>query len=490
MQLDWDAAINSIRESLPQTQFQNWISPVEYIRNDETCVVLGVPSRFHEDWVRNHYGEQIRRAIQTTCGSALQLEFEILVRQSNEEAAEASPLAPLPATHTQTPARPQLRIVDKNEQSTLPEIAPSTAPEAPRLPPFHHPLFEFGFNRLAFQCVGLFAETAENRINPLILLGGIGMGKTHHLSEIGHRLHKRFPDKRIRYTNAESFTYDYIRHIRSNDIVTFKKLYTEQTDILLFDDVHGIANKTGTQETLLHVFNDIVSRGGKVAFTTTIAPQRLQNFIEPLKSRLTSGVMAEIKPLSFEEKVEILGQMAAVNQISVEGPVLRSLADKGQKDIRDLIGTLLRVHLQAKLDNRVLTGDYIAQEVTGVEPPREAISMGEIVALVEHHLGVPRTELMSKSRKGATTWARQVAMYLARTSTLLSLEEIGKTFDRDHATVIHAFEKVKEAQLTQPARKYEVDFLKRKLAARAPRAFASEETELPGIAETVELPLG
>lgn len=472
MHLDWNAAINSIRESLPQTQFTNWISPVEFIRSNETSVVLGVPSRFHEEWVRNHYGEKIQRAIQVQCGAALQLEFEIQVREENVQAAQAQPPKPLPLPPPAV-TRPSLRIVEPNTQKEIDE----TQTEAPNLPPFHHPLFELSFNSVAYKCVGMFVESRELMFNPLVFLGGIGMGKTHLLTEVGTRFYARNPDLRIRYTSAESFMHEYVRALKANDLMNFKNRYTHETDLLLFDDVHWLEGKMKTQEVLLHIFNEITARGGRIAFTTTTAPQRLEGFMDPLKSRLTSGVTAEIKPLMFEEKVEVLGRIAAHNHIAIDGPVLRSLADKGQKDIRELIGTLLRVHLQAKLENRPLTGDFVAQESIGHEPAREAMSMPEIVSLVEHHLGVPRAELVSKSRKGTTNWARQVAMYLARTGTLLSLQEIGKAFDRDHATVIHAFEKVKETIASQPTRRYEVEYLKRKMQSRSARP--DEELELP-----------
>ena len=477
MQLDWDAAINSIRESLPQTQFQNWFSPVEFIRSNATSVVLGVPSRFHEDWLRNHYSEQIRHAIQSQCGSQLQLEFEILVREQNEEAAQAQPLPTWPPPSVD---RPSLRLVPTPEATPSAPAAPAAEqlPPAPQIPPFAHPLFELGFNRVAYQCMAMFAHSGEMVFNPLVILGGVGMGKTHLLAELAGRLLKQNPFSRIRFTNAEQFTYEYVQHIRTGKLIDFKKTYVEQTDCLIFDDIHNLSGKLKTQEECLHIFNEIVSRGGRIAFSTAITPARLEGFLDPLKSRLQSGVTAEIKPLAFEEKVELLNRFAAHNQISIDGPVMRSLADKGQKDIRELMGTLLRVHLQSKLENRPLTGEFLAEESIGHEAPREAVTMAEIVSLVEHHLGVPRSELMSKSRKGTTNWARQVAMYLARMGTLLSLEEIGKTFDRDHATVIHAFEKVKEAMKTQPTRKYEVEFLKRKLQSRTPRPL-SDNTEFP-----------
>ncbi len=470
MQLDWDAALNSIKESLSQNQFTNWLSTVEFIRSNETSVVLGVPSRFHEDWLRSHYAEKIQQAIQNQCGTALQLEFEVLVREENEQAA----LAHLPKPVPPSPLRPTLRIVEPNTQNEIDE----PQKESLNLPVFHHPLHELGFNSVAYQCVGMFVESRELMFNPLVFLGGIGMGKTHLLTEVGMRFYRQNPNLRIRYTSGESFMHEYVRSIKADTLMQFKNLYIQDTDLLLFDDVHALEGRMKTQEVLLHVFNEILARGGRIAFTTTTAPQRLERFLDPLKSRLTSGVTAEIKPLDFEEKVELLAKVAAHNQIAIEGPVLRSLADKGQKDIRELIGTLLRVHLQSKLENRPLTGDFVAQESIGHEPCREAVTMAEIVSLVEHHLGVPRVELVSKSRKGTTNWARQVAMYLARTGTMLSLEEIGKTFDRDHATVIHAFEKVKETMVSQPTRRYEVEYLKRKLQSRSPRVQGGE-SELP-----------
>lgn len=458
-QLDWNATINTIRETLPQAQFLNWFKPMELIRCSDSTVVLGVPSRFHEEWVRNNYSAQLQQAIRQQVGTEVQLEFEILVQEENIEASLASA----------TPAalvRPSLRIVPSPAEE---EAETPAAPIAPQLPVFAHPFLQAPYNHVAYQCVGLFASGRDARVNPLILYGGVGMGKTHLLTEAGRRYHEHSPKARIRFTNAEAFTAEMVQCLKSNDMITFKRKWRDETDCLLFDDVQGLTRRLKTQEELLHTFNEIISRGGKVAFTTSVPVARLEEFIEPLRSRLLAGVIAEIKPPTFEEKVELLAQMSAMNHISIDPMVVRSLADKGQKDIRELIGTLLRAHLQAKLENRPLDNSFLAQEGWIQESQREVITLAEIVSLVEHNFGVGRVELVSKSRKGATTWARQVAMYLARTYTLLPLEEIGKALGRDHATVIHAFQKVKETMESQPTRRYEVEFLKRKLENRSPR---------------------
>lgn len=329
---------------------------------------------------------------------------------------------------------------------------------------------EMPYNHVAYQCANMFASGKHFPMNPLIVLGGIGMGKTHILTEIGQQIRAQNPRARIRFTNFESFSAELVTALRANDIHTFKRKYREGTDCLLFDDIQGLTKRLKTQEELLHIFNEIVARGGRIAFTSSVAPQRLEEFIEPLRSRLLSGVMAEIKPPSFEERVEILSRMAAHSQMTIDPLVLRSMADKGQKDVRELIGSLFRVHLQAKLENRTLDDNFLAKEGWVQASQKSAITLCEIISLVEHNYGVSRTELASKSRKTAVTWARQVAMYLARKHTLLPLEEIGKSFGRDHATVIHAFQKVSETMESQPTRKYEVEFLKQKLESHAPCA--------------------
>jgi chromosomal replication initiator protein len=468
-QLDWKATINSIRETLPQTQFQNWFKPVELIRCDERSVVLGVPSRFHEEWLRSNYSSQLTEAIRNQCGIDLQLEFEILVRQENFEAAlsgEATPgeIDSNNAT-ARPPARPNLRIVgadpaEDEENSATPE---------PNLPLFNNPYFEVESSRVVSQCAMLFAEGKDRQLNPLVILGSVGMGKTHLLTEIGHQARRDDRTLQIRYTNAELFTAEMVHAIKSDSILQFKKKYREGTDILLFDDVQGLTKRMRTQEELLHIYNEILSHGGRVAFTTSVSPHRFEEFIDPLKSRIISAVIAEIKTPTFEERVQILARMCMHNQIIIEDEVIRSLADRGQKDTRELIGNLFRLHLQAKLENRPLDHNFLAREGWVREAQKEVITMEEIISLVEHNFGVPRTELISKSRKSLTAWARQVAMYLARHYTLLPLEEIGKTFGRDHATVIHAFQKVTETMEQQPPRRFEVEFLREKLQTRSPR---------------------
>ncbi len=468
---DWNAALNVLRETVPQTQFQNWLKPVEFLRSDERAVVLGVPSKFHEEWIRNHYAQALCRAIQNQVGQSLQLEFELLERESDLDGPLDIAQPVLPVGMTAAPVgRPALRIVESEPADE--EDPHQLLGDVPQLPSFPNPFVELEYNQVAARCVRMFAEGREMQFNPLILFAGVGMGKSHLLTEIGNQLHRLNPRARIRYTNSETFANEFfqaLRHPNPQEILNFKRKYRQETDCLLFDDIEGMSKKMKTQDELLHIFNDIAGRGGKIAFTTSVPPNRLEGFVETLKSRLLSGVIAEVKYPSFQERVSLLQKMGAHYGMNPDPSVLRTLADQGQKDVRELIGTLVRLHLQAKMENRPLDQNYLSREGVSVEPRKEHISLEEIVLLVEHNYGICRTELQSKCRKGATAWARQVAMYLARLHTLLPLEQIGKAFGRDHATVIHSFQKVVETMETEPRRRWEVELLRQKLQGRSAR---------------------
>ncbi len=472
--LDWTHTLNSIREAMPPAQFTNWVKPIEYIGSDDTIVRLGVPSRFHEDMIRSRFLDTLKKAIHRQTGNDLQLEFKILIGDENIEASlsvpPVIPHTPPPPVITAPDRRPTLRLIDTQSTSIDEEESVSRqAPNAPNYPKFNTPFLVTGFNRLAYQCAMLFAEGSNSQANPIIIQSSVGMGKTHLLSEIGEAIHRRQPSLRIRYLNFETFTSEMVRSFNNKTASEFQNRYRYETDILLFDDVAGLAGRKRSQEELVHIFNEILARGGRVAFTTSQPISRLTDFTETLKSRLASSLSIEIKNPTFEEKVELLGQISFHSQISVDATVLRTLADKGQKDVRELIGSLFRVHLQAQLEDKPLNNEFLAKEGWIHEHHKEVITLDEIISLVEHNFGIPRNELISKSRKQAIAWARQVAMYLARRYTLLPLEEIGKAFERDHATVIHAFDKVSETITFKPTQGYQVEFLIKKLESRQPK---------------------
>jgi len=461
-QLEWDATIRSIRDSVPTAQFHNWIKPLKLIRSDERSVVLGVPNPFHEEWLKTHYANKLSHAINRNCGTELQLEFEILLEEQNIEAVRSNPIE-----ENTLKGPPVLRVIDGVDTESL--TPPPRKGIKPTLPPFNHPYWEFEFNKVASRCAQIISDGKSLPMNPLVVVAGVGMGKTHLLSEIGKKLHLTDGEINIRYVNAEAFTTEVYQGFANRTYDQFRKKYREQTDVLLFDDVQSLSKRIKTQEALLHIFDELVTRGGKVIFTSKVPPHKLEEFIEPLKSRILSGVIAEISSPSYEEKVQLLKLSAKENRIDCEEGLIRSLADRGQKDVRELLGSLIRLHLQSQLENRPFNLEFLSRKGWQQELGRQKVTMEEIISIVESSFEVTRMDLHSKSRKSNVTWARQVAMYLGRHYTLLPLETIGKIFGRDHATVIHSFDKVVKTMNTQPSRKYEIEFLMEKLSSRTRR---------------------
>jgi len=454
--IDWNATIEALRQKIPQTQFQNWFQPLEFLRQAEGKIVLGVPSRFHEDWLKSHYSAHLMTALEQQCGAPLNVEFEVVRNRPDLK------LRSLPTPKQEPQTQPNVPVVEAPQAVVQPKQA-YTPPEFSTPPPFSHPYSEFKFNHVVFQCMGMFVEGKDWLLQTLLIQAPVGMGKTHALSEVATRLKLPSPTLRVRYTHAEAFSQELTMSLKSNQILDFKSKYAQQTDVLLFDDVHLLTRRMKTQEALLHIYNDMASRGGKIIFTSTLAVGTLEDFLPPLKSRLVSAVVAEVQVPSHEDKIALLTKIAEQNKIVIETGFTHGLAENPHTDLRELIGVLLRSHLQSKLENKPLSRAYLVRAGWSASPKQMARTMDEIIEVVENTFRVPRTDLMSKSRKGAVTWARQVAMYLARHYTDLPLEEIGKALGRDHATVIHSFQKVNQLMEAHPTKKYEVEYLKSKL---------------------------
>lgn len=467
--LDWTATLNSIKESVPRAQFLSWIEPLEFIQRDETSVRLGVPSRLHEEMLKKHLHHHVLRAIEKQTGFPVQLEFEVLAKTNVEASFSAEiPATPAPAA---APQRPQLRVIEGSLATAPPplEIEEREVVHRPLYPRPTSPFFEVEANRVALQVSRLLVDGIDPNLSSLVISGGIGMGKTHLLSTIGMMLEKRYPRLRIRYTNSESFTAEMIQSFRDNSTHLFKKKYREDTDVLLFDDVQELAGREKTQEQILHIFNELLTLGRRIIFTSNVPIHRLGKMIDPLRSRLLSLMSVEIGCPSVDQRLQLLTLACEHNKMIVDGAVLRHLSENGSQDIRGLLGSLVRLHMQSTLENKTLDADYVQRQNGIPQTTRSPVTIEEIVSLIELNFGVTREDLCKKGRKSNIAWARQVAMYLARHMTYLPLEEIGAHFGRDHATVLYSYEKVAEGIKTHRDVQLQLEYLLERLKAKAPR---------------------
>jgi len=297
-------------------------------------------------------------------------------------------------------------------------------------------------NRFAHAAALAVGESPAKAYNPLFIYGGSGLGKTHLLHAIGHYAQGLFPGVKVRYVSSEEFTNDYINSLATNQIVSFNQRYRE-VDVLLIDDIQFLGGKDATQDTFFHTFNTLHEHGKQVVITSDVPPKQLVGFEERMRSRFGWGLITDIQVPDLETRIAILRKKAAAESLGIDDDVLEYIASKVASNIRELEGTLIRVTAFASL-NRVplelalvqtILKDMITLEDGDVSP-------SDIIEQVARYFELSLDDLYGTSRAAAIATARQIAMYLCRELTSMSLPKIGQLLGRDHTTVMYANKKI------------------------------------------------
>jgi len=360
-------------------------------------------------------------------------------------------LSEAPITNFSIVVNPNLRDADEidNITSTIPVVAtePGTlkvSSGGARLnPKYTFDNFVIGpSNRFAHAAALAVGESPAKAYNPLFIYGGSGLGKTHLLHAIGHYAQGLFPGAKVRYVSSEEFTNDYINSLATNQIVSFNQRYRE-VDLLLIDDIQFLGGKDSTQDTFFHTFNTLHEHGKQVVITSDVPPKQLVGFEDRMRSRFGWGLITDIQVPDLETRIAILRKKAATEKLGISDDVLEYIASKVASNIRELEGTLIRVTAFASL-NRVevdlplvqtILKDMITLEDGEISPP-------DIIEHVARYFELSLDDLYGPSRAAAIATARQIAMYLCRELTSLSLPKIGQLLDRDHTTVMYANKKI------------------------------------------------
>lgn len=421
-------------------------------------ILVAVPNDFTRDFIENRIYQPIIDALAAELGRQVQLAFTIDPSLGEEALAATSSSGPSqppgasPNPQTPAPAEAEQWIMPAPpSQNTvpLPSVAPQMAIDSvssTRLNPrYVFDTFVIGpSNRFAQAAASAVAESPANSFNPLFIYGGSGLGKTHLLHAIGHYALALYPHLRVRYVNSEEFTNDFINAIRIGKNEEFKRRYRE-IDILLIDDIQFLQNKEGTMEEFFHTFNALHNANKQVVITSDLPPKMLSDFEDRLRSRFEWGLITDVQPPDLETRIAILRKKAAAENIEVAPEVLEYIATRISSNIRELEGALLRVTAYANLTKEqvdlnlatTVLKDLIMDADDGQITP--ALIMGQTAS----YFDVTMEQLSSAERTQKTVNARQIAMYLCRELTDLSLPKIGEAFGgRDHTTVMHANRKI------------------------------------------------
>jgi chromosomal replication initiator protein len=302
-------------------------------------------------------------------------------------------------------------------------------------------------NRFAYAAAFAVAEVPAKAYNPLFIYGNSGLGKTHLLHAIGNYVQQYWPNKRVRYVSSEVFTNDFINAIQTNTSFTFQAKY-RQVDVLMIDDIQFLQGKKETQDSFFATFNALHEQGKQVVITSDVSPKLLNSFDERMRSRFEWGLMTDIQAPELETRIAILRKKAESDKIRIGDEILDYMAARISSNIRELEGALIRVTAFAALNRTAIDMNLVQAVLKDIVPLGEdgnSVSPMEIVRTVADYFKLTQEELFGKSRSQAIVIARQIAMYLCREKTSMSLPKIGALFGgRDHTTVMYAIKKVSD----------------------------------------------
>ena len=407
----------------------------------ESELTVSVPSVYTQEQIASRFLSDINTLLGTQIGSSCRL--KIIAAQSDGK-RHPEPSDPPPAT---------------------PDAAPAT--EASLNPEYTFDRFVVGTgNRLSHAASLAVSENPGKIYNPLFIYGGVGLGKTHLLHAIGNRIQEIHPKQKVLYISSETFMNEYIDSIITRTTAfDFRSKY-RTVDVLLIDDIQFLQRKEGTQEEFFHTFNELHQNSNHIVMTSDRPPKNLETVEERLRSRFEWGMVADISPPQFETRIAILRQKCEDQNLEdVPDSVLSYIAEVIQTNIRDLEGSLIRVAAEASLFNEELTVDFARNVLGNVAqpPPRisyQAITAEDVQKAVAGYFRLKISDLKSSTRTKAVVVPRQIAMYLCRQLTNLSLMEIAEAFGRqDHTTVLHANNRIEERIRTDSELYQTVNFL-------------------------------
>ncbi|YAL83291.1 chromosomal replication initiator protein DnaA [Dermacoccaceae bacterium W4C1] len=409
----------------------------------EHTALLAVPFDHTKDVIENSLRDLVSFHLGQHLGGPIRLAVTVDPELRQEEDVDfAATEQDAPPTQAPAPSAP--------EELGAP-VTTTPRPEAPsesRLnPKYTFDTFVIGAgNRFAHAAAFAVAELPAKAYNPLFVYGGSGLGKTHLLHAIGHYVRNLYPQTRVRYVNSEEFTNDFINSVKDGKAANFQKRYRDDVDLLLIDDIQFMQGKDGTQEEFFHTFNALHNSNKQIVLTSDQPPKHLSGFAERLRSRFLWGLQTDVTPPDLETRIAILRKKADAERTSVPDDVHELIATKFPTNIRELEGALIRVMAFASLSGQPVDVNASMMALKDVEPSPQAgqITPTQIMTRTAEYFGVTIEELCGSSRSRTLVNARQIAMYLCRELTDLSLPKIGQQFGgRDHTTVMHAERKIR-----------------------------------------------
>ena len=444
----WTKLKISLKKSVGENSFNNWLSPINFSHVEEDMAVLTVPTNFLGNYVSQNFGELITAQISSKNNKISRIRFE--VDTSSNSLGVSQPSA---VTHTNISKDNELTGAQLDKRFTFDAFVVGKP------------------NELAHAAARRVAEGGIVSFNPLFLYGGVGLGKTHLMHAIAWELQNRRPDLNVLYLSAEQFMYRFVQALRERKMMDFKQLF-RSVDVLMVDDVQFIAGKGSTQEEFFHTFNALVDQNKQIIISGDRAPGEIKDLEDRIKSRLQSGLVVDLHPTDYELRLGILQskverQKQQYPELSIDNNVLEFLALRISTNVRVLEGALTRLFAFASLIGRHITLE-VAQDCLAdvLRASERKISVEEIQRKVSEHYNIRLSDMIGPKRLRTYARPRQIAMFLSKQLTSRSLPEIGRRFGgRDHTTVMHGVRRIEELRTQDGQIAEDLEMLRRALEA-------------------------
>ena len=464
----WKNCLSFIKDNIQPQAYKTWFEPIVAIKLTDLYLSIQVPSKFFYEWLEEHYVKILKVALTKELGDHAKLVYIIKMENTygnNQPFTEKIPSANRSAIKSQ---QANIPLKNKNPQLKNPFVIPgirNVKIESQLNPVYSFENFlEGDSNRLARNAgIAVANKPGGTSFNPLLIFGGVGLGKTHLAHAIGVDVKDKYPEKTVLYISAEKFTQQYIESVKKNNRNDFIHFY-QIIDVLIIDDVQFLSGKSGTQDVFFHIFNHLHQNGKQVILTSDKAPVDMQDIEQRLLSRFKWGLSAELQKPDFETRVSIVKNKLYRDGVEMSDEVIDYIAKNIKTNVRELEGAIISLIAQSSFNKKEITIG-LAKEIVEkfVKNTKREVSIDYIQKVVSDYFQMDVDTLQSKTRKRHIVQARQLAMFFAKKFTKASLASIGSQIgQRDHATVLHACKTVDNLSSTDKQfRKYVEDLTKK-----------------------------
>lgn len=464
----WGNCLSFIKDNIQPQAYKTWFEPIVAVKFANNALSIQVPSKFFYEWLEEHYVKILKVALTKELGEDAKLVYVIRMENTygnKQPFTEKIPSANRSAIKSQDVDAP---FNNKNPELRNPFVIPgirNVKIESQLNPSYTFENFlEGDSNRLARNAgIAVANKPGGTSFNPLLIFGGVGLGKTHLAHAIGVDIKDKYPEKTVLYISAEKFTQQYIDSVKKNNRNDFIHFY-QIIDVLIIDDAQFFSGKTGTQDVFFHIFNHLHQNGKQVILTSDKAPVDMQDIEQRLLSRFKWGLSAELQSPDFETRVSILKNKLYRDGVEMDDDVIEYVAKHIKSNVRELEGAIISLIAQSSFNKKEITIN-LAKDIVEkfVKNTKREVSIDYIQKVVSDYFQMDVSTLQSKTRKRHIVQARQLAMFFAKKYTKASLASIGSQIgQRDHATVLHACKTVDNLSSTDKQfRKYVEDLAKK-----------------------------